>query len=158
MSTRTRRGLRAPFGIAFLGFAFLAGTIAVSAIPLTSRWKGDQGNSAKIKQTTDAVAGITVTLVQPVSGATNGSVVAAIAALGATKYDRIIYLGNDSTALALLEAAMVTRFTSLRTSSSRGFTIAASPASSSNSRPPKNRLVATWRPKISVLVEVSRSS
>lgn len=90
---------------------FAAGTIGSGAIPLTSRWKGDQGNSAKIKQTSDAVAGITVTLTQPVNGATNGSIVNALAAMGATKYDRIIFIGTSDTELDLIEAALATRFT-----------------------------------------------
>lgn len=90
---------------------FLAGTIGSGEIPLTSRWKGDHGNSAKIKQTSAAVAGITVALTQPVGGATNGDITAAIAAMGATKYDRVIFIGNDDTALDLLEAEMARRFT-----------------------------------------------
>lgn len=85
------------------------GTIAGGAIPLTSRFKGAEANYLDLRQEGAAVAGITVTLVAFASGATNGAITSAVAAVAAERYDTIVLGFSDATSVAAMETEATRR-------------------------------------------------
>lgn len=87
----------------------VSSSVASAVVTLTARHKGTHGNEVSIEIET-LPAGITVTTVQPASGATNPDANTLVTAMDDVRYDTIVSGFNDAANLLILEAEMARRW------------------------------------------------
>ncbi len=109
-------GTTADAAAALLGAALaasprLAATAAVAAavVTFTAQHKGEAGNGVTV-EAEKLPDGLTATAAQPVNGATNPSIDAALAALDESRYDTVVCGYADATNLAALEEELGRRW------------------------------------------------
>jgi len=91
---------------------------ALGVVTCTCRWKGATGNALQLGVSygdgEKLPAGVTCTIVQPASGATDPDIADAIAVLGEVQYHTIVMPYTDDTNMDTLEAEMESRWGALR--------------------------------------------